>query len=161
MTRLSVQGSIRPRRGRILGLKSDPIMLPISNQHAIPEQAIEYRYIRAGGPGGQHVNKTSSAVHLRFDIGASALPEEWKQRLLASDDQRISSDGIVVIKARGHRSQELNREEARERLQALIRSVIATPKKRRPTKPSRGARQRRMDAKGRRSRTKALRGPVR
>lgn len=132
--------------------------LRISNNYSIPADEIEYQSIRASGPGGQHVNKTSSAVHLRFDLHASSLPEIWRERLLQAADRRISSDGIIVIKASSHRSQEKNREDARLRLHQLIQSVTTTPKKRRPTRPSRGARQRRMDNKRKRSQTKALRG---
>lgn len=131
--------------------------LQISNNYSIPAEEIEYQSIRASGPGGQHVNKTSSAVHLRFDLHASSLPEVWRERLLQLADRRISSNGVVVIKASTHRSLEKNREDARLRLQELIQSVITTPKKRRPTRPSRGARQRRMDKKSQRSKTKALR----
>lgn len=131
--------------------------LQISNNYSIPAEEIEYQSIRASGPGGQHVNKTSSAVHLRFDLHASSLPELWRERLLQLADRRISSTGIIVIKASTHRSLEKNREDARLRLQELIQSVITTPKKRRPTRPSRGARQRRMDKKSQRSKTKALR----
>ena len=134
--------------------------LKISQNHSIPTDEIEYQSIRAGGPGGQHVNKTSSAVHLRFDLHASSLPEIWRERLLQTQDRRISSDGIIVIKASSHRSLEQNREDARQRLRELIQTVTSTPKKRRPTRPSRGARQRRMDAKRQRSRTKSLRGKV-
>ena len=132
--------------------------LRISKNYSIPADEIEYQSIRASGPGGQHVNKTSSAIHLRFDLHASSLPEVWRERLLQAADRRISSDGIIVIKASSHRSQEKNREDARLRLQQLIQSVTTTPKKRRPTRPSRGARQRRMDSKRKRSQTKALRG---
>lgn len=134
--------------------------MKISERYRIPEDEIEYQAIRAGGPGGQHVNKTSSAVHLRFDLQASSLPVIWRERLMKLGDRRITADGVIVIKADSHRSQQKNREDAGLRLQALIQSVVATPKKRRPTKPSRGARQRRMDAKRRRSQTKSLRGRV-
>jgi len=132
--------------------------MKVSERYSIPEDEIDYQAIRAGGPGGQHVNKTSSAVHLRFDLQASSLPQLWRERLLQLQDRRISSDGIIVIKANTHRSQEKNRADARQRLLDLIQSVMTTPKKRRPTRPSRGARQRRMDAKKQRSQTKALRG---
>ncbi len=134
--------------------------LKISNRYSIRPEEIDYQAIRATGPGGQNVNKTASAIHLRFDIRASSLPEVWQERLLQLGDQRISNDGVVVIKANRHRTRELNREDARQRLRELILSVVETPKKRRPTRPSRRAKQRRMDAKGRRSQTKALRGKV-
>ena len=134
--------------------------LKISNRYSIRPEEIDYQAIRATGPGGQNVNKTASAIHLRFDIRASSLPEVWQERLLQLGDQRISNDGVVVIKANRHRTRELNRDDARQRLRELILSVVETPKKRRPTRPSRGAKQRRMDAKGRRSQTKALRGKV-
>lgn len=129
----------------------------ISQNYSIPDEQIDYQSIRASGPGGQHVNKTSSAVHLRFDLHASSLPEVWRERLLQAADRRISSDGIIVIKASSHRSQEKNREDARLRLQELIQSVTSSPKKRRPTRPSRSAKQRRMDKKSQRSQTKTLR----
>ena len=133
------------------------VSLRISQNYSIPGDQIDYQSIRASGPGGQHVNRTSSAVHLRFDLHASTLPQLWRERLLQLGDRRISSDGIIVIKATSHRSREKNREDARQRLQQLILSVTTTPKKRRPTRPSRGARQRRMDKKNQRSQTKALR----
>jgi len=132
--------------------------LRISQNYSIPADQIDYQSIRASGPGGQHVNKTSSAVHLRFDLHASSLPEIWRERLLQLGDRRITGDGTIVIKASSYRSLEKNREDARLRLQQLIQSVTTTPKKRRPTRPSRGAKQRRMDSKRKRSQTKALRG---
>jgi len=134
--------------------------LKISNRYSIRPEEIEYQAIRATGPGGQNVNKTASAIHLRFDIRASSLPEVWQERLLQLGDQRISNDAVIVIKANRHRTRELNREDARQRLRELIIGVVETPKKRRPTRPSRRAKQRRLDAKGRRSHTKALRGKV-
>lgn len=135
--------------------------IKLSNNYSIRPEELEYQAIRAAGPGGQHVNKTASAIHLRFDIHASSLPEVWRRRLLSRGDQRISKDGVVVIKADRYRNQEQNRQDARERLRTLVASVIETPKKRRPTKPGRAAKQRRLDAKLRRGRTKALRGRVR
>ena len=135
-------------------------MLQISNNVTIPEHEIEIHAIRARGPGGQHVNKASTAVHLRFDIRASSLPEFYKQRLLKLSDHRISKDGVVVIKAQQYRSQEKNREAALQALRELVRSVAVTRKKRVPTKPSRTAQHKRMDSKSKRSKVKVLRGKV-
>ncbi len=134
--------------------------LPISARVAIPLHEIELSAIRAAGPGGQNVNKVSSAIHLRFDIRASSLPEFYQQRLLALRDHRLTADGVIVLKAQEYRSQEQNREAALARLQALIRSVAVTPKARKPTKPTRASQTRRMDGKSRRGAVKALRGKV-
>ena len=117
--------------------------------------------MRAQGPGGQNVNKVSSAVHLRLDVRASALPEAVKERLLALHDSRITQDGVVVIKAQQFRSQEQNLADAMARLNALVQSVAAPPRVRRPTKPTYGAQQRRLAGKSQRGETKELRGRVR
>lgn len=126
----------------------------------IPEAELDWRPIRAQGPGGQNVNKVESAVQLRFDIGASSLPEPVKARLLRLRDARIHAGGIVVIKAQRHRSQADNKADALARLQALIASVATAPKPRRPTKPTAASRQRRLDTKQQRGQLKTLRGRI-
>ena len=135
-------------------------MLVISHQVTIPDAEIDIQAIRAQGAGGQNVNKVSSAIHLRFDIKASSLPDRYKQALLKLSDQRISSDGVIVIKSQNFRSQEKNREEALSRLQQLIKTAAIKPKIRKPTKPTKASKQRRMESKAKRGRLKGLRGKI-
>jgi len=145
---------------RLSRLRIRALTLRINHRVSLPFDEFEISAVRAQGPGGQNVNKVSSAAHLRFDIRASSLPEAWKKRLLALNDHRISADGTVIIKARDHRSLEQNRQAAMERLRVLIESIATPPKPRVPTRPSRTARKKRVDAKTRRGKTKAMRGRV-
>jgi ribosome-associated protein len=128
--------------------------------YSVPEAEVELSPIKAQGPGGQHVNKSSTAVHLRFSIPASGMPQAAKQRLLASGDSRISSEGVLVIKAQGSRSQEQNKLEAMARLQELVAQACHTPRTRKPTKPTFGSKVRRLEGKAQRSGIKAGRGKV-
>ena len=126
----------------------------------LSEDEVEWSAIRAQGAGGQNVNKVSNAAQLRFDVGASRLPDDVKQRLLALADQRISGDGVVVIKAQDHRSLERNRADAVQRLRELIETAAHVPKARRATKPTKGSQRRRVEGKVQRGQVKALRGKV-
>ena len=134
--------------------------LEISSNVALPLDEIDIQAIRAQGAGGQHVNKVSSAIHLRFDIQASSLPDFYKERLQTLRDSRISSEGIIVIKAQRFRSQDKNRSDALERLREIIRGVAVSQKKRRATRPTRASQKKRMDSKTRRGQVKSLRGKV-
>lgn len=135
-------------------------MLTISNNVSLDESEMTFEAIRAQGSGGQKVNKTSVAIHLRFDIEASSLPDFYKEKLLALKDKRITKEGIIVIKSQQHRSQEKNRGEALERLAVLIKSVNIVQKKRVPTKPTKGSVNRRIQSKKKHATKKRLRGKV-
>ncbi len=135
-------------------------MLQISDEAKVPSEEIDIQAVRAQGPGGQNVNKVSTAVHLRFDIKASSLPDVYKDRLLMLKDHRISEEGLVIIKAQRYRSQLKNREDALDRLRDLIRSVMVSHKRRHATKPTKGAQQKRLESKTKRGRVKSLRGKV-
>jgi ribosome-associated protein len=136
-------------------------MLEVTRTISIPANEIEINAVRASGPGGQNVNKVSSAIHLRFDIGASSLPENIREKLLKLRDRRINRDGIIVIKAQRYRDQDKNRKDALDRLQAMILKALHQPKKRVPTRPGKAAKRRRLDEKARRGKLKVLRGKVR
>ena len=127
----------------------------------IDPDEVDFSAIRAQGAGGQNVNKVSSAVHLRYDIHASSLPADVKERLLALRDSRITQEGVFVLKAQQHRTREMNRADALTRLQAVVDSVAMPPRVRRATKPTYGSKQRRLEGKSQRSQIKSLRGPVR
>jgi ribosome-associated protein len=133
-------------------------VLRINSRVVIPDHEIVVEAVRAQGAGGQNVNKVASACHLRFDIPASSLPAEWKERLLALKDRRITGEGVLVLKAQRHRTQERNLEDALERLRAIVLSVSTVPKARKPTKPTRASQERRLAGKAQRSRLKAMRG---
>ncbi len=135
-------------------------MLKLSDAVTIPSDELQISAIRSQGAGGQNVNKVSTAIHLRFDISESSLPEFYKSRLLNLKDQRINKDGVIVIKAQQYRTQDKNREDALDRLKQLIKNATTIVKTRRPTKPSKSSQRKRMDKKNQRGRTKSLRGKV-
>ncbi len=135
-------------------------MLKISNTVSIPDKDITIQSIRAQGPGGQNVNKVSSAVHIRFDIQSSELPEFYKEKLMGVKDRRITRDGVIVIKAQTHRTREKNKAEGLARLAALIRASIKEPRRRKATRPTKASRKKRLESKARHARTKALRQKI-
>ncbi|GAA6129896.1 alternative ribosome rescue aminoacyl-tRNA hydrolase ArfB [Halopseudomonas sabulinigri] len=135
-------------------------MIVLSNEVQLGDWEVEISAVRSQGAGGQNVNKVASAIHLRFDIQRSSLPPFYKERLLRLSDQRITKEGVVVIKAQQFRTQEMNRDDAIERLRELILSAIVVQKKRRPTRPTRGSQVRRVDSKVKRGQAKQLRGKV-
>ena len=132
----------------------------MANQLIIQEDEMEFTAVRAQGPGGQNVNKVSSAIHLRFDIAASSLSDSDKQQLLEISDQRITKDGVVIIKAQQFRTQERNRQDAIQRLQEFLENALHRQKLRKPTRPTRGSQQRRLNSKTLRAKTKNLRGRI-
>ncbi|MEH6492354.1 alternative ribosome rescue aminoacyl-tRNA hydrolase ArfB [Halopseudomonas sp.] len=135
-------------------------MIVLSNEVQLGDWEVDISAVRSQGAGGQNVNKVASAIHLRFDIQRSSLPPFYKERLLRLSDQRITKDGVIIIKAQQFRTQEMNRDDAIERLRELILSAIVVQKKRRPTRPTRGSQVRRVDSKVKRGQAKQLRGKV-